>query len=173
MLLNQIQSSIRAKKLVYGELTDLEKQNIKRGYTELGFMATAAVLVSALSNLDDDDENWGTNFALYQAKRYQTEIEQWYPPAGISEMFRILESPTATARPLVKGYELFNQILLHSGYAVGLPIPEKAIFYQRRSGRYAKGDAKLRKHFEDLVPVWRGLTKTGNPLEAYNWFNQF
>ena len=172
-ILNQIQSSIRAKKLVYGELTDLEKQNIKRGYTELGFMATAAVLVSALSNLDDDDENWGTNFALYQAKRYQTEIEQWYPPAGISEMLRILESPTATSRPLVKGYELLSQSLLHSGYAMGLPIPEKAIFYQRRSGRYAKGDAKLRKHFEDLIPVWRGLTKTGNPLEAYNWFNQF
>ena len=172
-ILNQIQSSIRSKKLVYGELTDLEKQNIKRGYTEIGFMATAAVLVSALANLDDDDESWGSNFALYQAKRYQTEIMQWYPPAGISEMFRIMESPTATARPLVKGWDLFNQLLIDSAYRLGLPVPEEAVFYQRRSGRYAKGDSKLKKHFEDLIPVWRGLTKTSSPEEAYKWFTQF
>ena len=47
---------------------------------------------------------------------------------------------------------------------------KKDIYYQRKSGRFEKGDRKIRKKIQDIMPVWRGLTKTGNPREAYKWF---
>ena len=48
---------------------------------------------------------------------------------------------------------------------------EKDIFYQRRTGRYDKGDRKIRKQIEDLIPVIRGLEKSKTPEEATKWFN--
>ena len=81
-------------------------------------------------------------------------------------------SPTATARPIEKGLELINQIATDFGYFSGTApwIDEKDIYYQRKSGRFEKGDRKIRKKIQDLMPVWRGLTKTRNPREAYKWF---
>ena len=45
---------------------------------------------------------------LYQAKRYQTEILQWTPFVGTSEVFRMMRSPTATARPIERGLGLIR-----------------------------------------------------------------
>ena len=47
---------------------------------------------------------------------------------------------------------------------------EKDIFYQRDSGRYQKGDRKIQKQVEDLMPIFRGLNKSGSPEEAAKYF---
>ena len=39
----------------------MEQQNIKRTGTEFGSLAAAFVLIQALQNLDDDEENFATN----------------------------------------------------------------------------------------------------------------
>ena len=84
----------------------------------------------------------------------------------------MMKSPTATARPIEKGIDLLHQIGSELGYISGLApwVDEKDIFYQRRTGRFNKGDRKIRKDFEDLLPIWRGLTRTKAPGEAYKWF---
>ena len=130
---------------VYGTMTEMEQQNVKRTSVELASLLGAMALVAALANLDEEDESWLSNFALYQAKRYQTEIKQWtpLPGAGLSEAFRILQSPTATARPILKGGELLTQMIRETRYILGDPfIDDSAIFYQRRTGRFGKGDRK-------------------------------
>tara|TARA_R110001592_G_scaffold362251_1_gene675518 strand:+ start:7246 stop:11628 length:4383 start_codon:yes stop_codon:yes gene_type:complete len=166
---NLITESISEKSFAYGRMTELEQQNVKRTSVELASLLGAMALVAALANLDDDEESWISNFALYQAKRYQTEILQWTPLVGTKEAFRILQSPTATTRPILKGGELLGQLLSEVGYAVGLGNA-KEIFYQRKTGRFEKGDRKIRKHFEDLLPIFRGLQKSKTPQEAYKWF---
>ena len=166
---NLITESISDKSFAYGKMSEMEQQNVKRTAVELSSLMGAMLLVGFLADLDDEDETWLSNFALYQAKRYETEIMQWTPLVGTKEAFRILQSPTATARPILKGGELLNQLLSEGAYAIGLG-DQKEIFYQRKSGRYQKGDRKIRKDFEDLLPIFRGLQKTQTPQEAYKWF---
>ena len=55
-------------------------------------------------------------------------------------------------------------------YNVGMPIDEKSIFYQRKTGNYDKGDRKIRKHLEELIPLLRGLNKSSTPEEAVQYF---
>ena len=152
-------------------MNKIEQQNVKRAAVEFSSLLSAMALVAALANLDDEDETWISNFALYQAKRYETEILQWTPGVGTKEIFRMIQSPTATARPILKGVELLGQILDETRYFLGDPfIDEGAIFYQRKSGKYEKGDRKIKKDFMDLLPVFRGLNKSQNPRDAYKWF---
>ena len=170
---NFIAESISTKSFAYSKMTEIEQQNVKRTAVELSSLIGAMALVAALSDLDDEEESWINNFALYQAKRYQTEIKQWtpLPGAGLSEAFRILQSPTATARPILKGGELLGQMISEVRYVFGDPfVDDSAIFYQRRTGRFEKGDRKIRKDFEDLLPIFRGLQKSKTPEEAYKWF---
>ena len=168
---NFVAESISTKSFAYTNMTEMEQQNVKRTSVELASLMGAMALVAALSNLDDEDESWVSNFALYQAKRYETEIMQWTPLVGTKEAFRILQSPTATARPILKGGELLGQMLNEARYILGDPfIDDSAIFYQRRTGRFQKGDRKIRKDFEDLMPIFRGLQKSKTPQEAYKWF---
>lgn len=155
----------------YGKMTDMEKQNVKRSLVEFSAMIAAGVLVNALAGLDDDDENWAVNFTLYQAKRYQTEILQWTPGVGLKEAWRIMRSPTATVRPVEDAIDLIDQVFFKEvPHLIGVDIDPKKIYYQRRTGRFEKGDRKIRKKFEDLMPVWRGWTRTKTPGEAYKWF---
>ena len=156
---------------LYSKVSKMEQENIKRTSMELASIVAAGALVMVLTDLDDDEDNWLNNFMLYQAKRYQTEMLQWQPWFGFKESLRILQSPTATVRPILKGGELVSQIFNEIQYFLGSPfVDESAIFYQRRSGRFKKGDRKITKDFQDLLPIFRGLQKTFSPEEAYKWF---
>tara|TARA_R100000734_G_C3311300_1_gene102134 strand:- start:290 stop:1765 length:1476 start_codon:yes stop_codon:yes gene_type:complete len=170
---NMLRESVREKEMpqeVYSKLTDMEKQNIKRTVTDLTSLAIAGVIIGALSNIDDDEKTWATNFLLYQALRYRAEVQQWLPIYGTAEAIRILKSPTATARQIEKVQGLIDQVSLEFMYNVGIPINEKEIFYQRKTGRYNKGDRKIKKNFEDLIPLLRGLNKSASPEDAAKYF---
>ena len=171
---NNLMESIERKTApwtVYGEMTEMEQQNMKRAVTELAALISTFVLIGALTKIDDDEKTWVSNFMLYQATRYQMEILQWTPVVGTKEAFRIMKSPTATARPIEQGIELFDQILFQEmPYLLGFG-DEKDIFYQRRTGRYNKGDRKIRKKINDLLPVIRGVSRSKTPEEAQKWFN--
>lgn len=155
---------------VFDQLTEMEQENIRRVATQMGGLSAAFVLIAALSNLDEEDETWVTNFLLYQALRYQAEVQQWIPIYGYKEAFRIAKSPTATARQVEQTIKLFDQIKTDGLYYLGLPVPEKDVFYQRSTGRYQKGDRKIKKSIEDLLPVLRGLNKSKSPEDAAQYF---
>lgn len=155
---------------VFGQLTEMEQQNVKRTATELGSLAAAFAIIAALQELDDDEETFASNFLLYQALRYQAEIKQWTPLYGSSEALRIAKSPTATARQIEQTLKLFTQIKREGLYNLGFPVDETDIFYQRNTGRYKKGDRKIQKYVEDLMPVVRGLNKSGNAKDAAQYF---
>tara|TARA_R100000951_G_scaffold116176_1_gene126893 strand:- start:12486 stop:16859 length:4374 start_codon:yes stop_codon:yes gene_type:complete len=171
---NMLRESVANKEFIYTtykKMSEMEQQNAKRTGTELAAMVAAAALVAALANLDDDEESWASNFILYQAKRYHMEVTQWNPLGLGGETFRMMRSPTATARPVEKGIDLLQQLGNELGYITGMPwIDEGDVFYQRRTGRFNKGDRKIRKDFEDLLPIWRGVTRSNSPEEAYKWF---
>lgn len=160
-------------KSVFDNMSALEQQNVKRTAVELGSIVAAMAIVAALSRLDDDEETWVSNFVLYQAKRYQTEMMQWNPVFGYKDIFRIAKSPAATVRPLENGLGLIEQIAFYElPHAVGMPIDPKHIYYQRRTGRFNKGDRKIRKDIEDMLPIIRGIQKSKTPEDAIKWFSK-
>ena len=157
---------------IYDTMTDSEKADVKRTAVELSSIVAAAAIVAALSNLDDDEETWVSNFMLYQARRYQTEMMQWNPLFGYKDVIRMAKSPAATVRPLENGLNLAQQIFFYElPYIAGIPVDDKRIHYQRRTGRFEKGDRKIRKQVEDLLPIVRGIEKSKTPEEAFKWFN--
>lgn len=175
-LYNLMRESISNREFVstrYKKMSEMEKENVKRGAVEFASRFAAAALVMALANIDDDEETWASNFMLYQAKRYHSEIKMWSPEGLGGEFWRVLSSPVATARPVQAGFDLIFQLGTDLGYFAGLPwVEEKDVYYQRKAGRFKKGDRKIRKDFEDLMIGWRGLNKSfgEGPKEAYKWF---
>ena len=170
LLSESVVGGIKSPLGVYDNMSSMEQQNVKRTMVELSSLIAAMALVAALSNLDDDEETYLSNFMLYQAKRFQTEILQWTPIVGTKEAFRILKSPSATLRPIEQAGSLIENIGNELMHGIGIPVADKTIFYQRNTGRFKKGDRKIRKDFEDLMPVLRGLRTTQTPKEKYQWF---
>jgi hypothetical protein len=170
LLSESVVDGVKSPLGVYNYMSPMEQQNVKRTLIEISSLVAAMALVAALSNLDEEDETYLSNFTLYQAKRFQTEILQWTPLVGTKEAFRILKSPSATFRPIEQLGSMINSIGYELMNGVGIPIANKQLFYQRKTGRFKKGDRKIRKDFEDLMPILRGLRTTQTPKEKYQWF---
>ena len=75
----------------------------------------------------------------------------------------------ATTSFINKTRGLFDATKNLLGYTVGL-TGEEDIYYQRRSGKFQKGDLKFTKHFMSTFPVLSGLHKTSDPREALKYY---
>jgi hypothetical protein len=170
-----LRSSLMKHHNAYATMTDLEKQNVKRTMVEMGAFIGTVLIGMALSMGDDDEENgYATNFLLYQARRLQTELGAFTPIFGTREAVRLLESPTAGLRPIQGVIKLLDSTWKNGLYFAsgGNIIDEKDIYFQRRSGRFEKGDAKIWKDLSKMIPALNGLEKNKRPEELLQWFNK-
>ena len=156
---------------VWNLLTPSEKANVKRGGTQAVAMLTALILgnllIGAAADEDDEDASAMYIFWAYQARRLQTELGAFLNP---KEAYNILKSPSAAARPLMNLYDLTTQIAFKElPYALGADSLEKDIYYQRKAGRYDKGDRKVIAKFEKILPLWSGINKDAE--QAIKWFD--
>lgn len=158
----------------YATMTEIEKQNIRRTMVELGAFLSTIAIYMALSMDDDEEKNYATTFILYQARRLQTELGAFTPILGTREALRLLESPSASIRPIQNAVNLMESIWKNGLYfgSGGNIIDEKEIFYQRTQGKYKKGDLKIQKNVEKMVPIVNGFEKSKNADEALSWFNK-
>jgi len=150
---------------------ELQRQNIRRILHEQFYITMTGMITLILNGMmDDDDEydNWYTHMAIYQMNRLQTELKAF---RSVNEFGRIIESPTAAANLVKDASQLITATNNLAGYYMGWPtIEEKDVFYQRRSGKYERGDLKWVKELEDILPVISGIVKTGDPEEANKYF---
>ena len=150
---------------------ELQRQNIRRILHEQFYITMTGMITLILNGMmDDDDEydNWYTHMAIYQMNRLQTELKAF---RSVNEFGRIIESPTAAANLVKDASQLITATNNLAGYYMGWPtIEEKDVFYQRRSGKYERGDLKWAKELEDILPVISGIVKTGDPEEANKYF---
>ena len=165
---------IESLKLLVGKSknqNELQRQNIRRLLHEQFYITMTGMIAMILNGMmDDDDEydNWYTHMAIYQMNRLQTELKAF---RSVNEFGRIIESPTAAANLVKDASQLITATNNLAGYYMGWPtIEEKDVFYQRRSGKYEKGDLKFAKELEDILPVISGIVKTGDPEEANKYF---
>jgi hypothetical protein len=155
----------------YPTLTEIEKQNVRRTMVELGAYLSTIAIFMALSMDDDEEKNYATTFILYQARRLQTELGAFSNPR---EALRLVQSPSASIRPIENAVHLFDAIWKNGLYfsSGGNLIDEKHIYYQRTQGKFDKGDLKIQKSIEKMIPAVSAFEKSKNPQDALNWFNK-
>tara|TARA_R100000700_G_scaffold41277_1_gene61208 strand:- start:2140 stop:6672 length:4533 start_codon:yes stop_codon:yes gene_type:complete len=171
-----LRDSIKSQSNQYKNMSELEKQNIRRVAIEINSLAGSFLLSFAAALLiDPDDEepnSWATNFLLYQNRRLRSELLFYVNP---EETWRLTKSPTATVRPIENIFAfalstLENMYYFGTGNMGGL-IPEKNIYYQRKSGKNKKGELKWDNKLEKAVPILKGVGTSTTPGEAIKWFN--
>ena len=141
--------------------------NAFAGTLLLGFAAATLIDVD-----DDEPTSYAMNFLLYQNRRLQSELMFFINP---EETWRLLQSPSATVRPMENIGALLLSTLENIYYFgmgnLGGVIPESHIRYQRKSGTNKKGELKWDNKLYKMVPALKGIINSKTPGEAIKWFN--
>lgn len=138
------------------ELTDREKSNIRKVVAEFSLYTmtfTAAALLTSLGEDEPDEEMKNFIFVnSYFMKRTSSEIGFYWNPA---ESLRIMRSPAASVSMLEKSIHFLTQLITAPGetYETG-----------RRKGEY-----KLAKDTEDLLPILKQLNRHENIKETLSF----
>lgn len=144
------------------------KANMRRFYYELMAAQVATLLAMALSDMmdDDDDDSYVAHYVNYQLLRLRSEWAQFRS----TDLFTVVQDPTAVANPIIHLGEAIAATKDYLGYKVGL-VDEEDVVYQRRSGRYEKGDLKVVKEILDFAPGLRGAFTASDPEEAARYYD--
>jgi len=153
---------------VYAGMSKTEKQNMMRFMHEQGFVWMLSMLGTIVGGmLDDDDmESYAVDFMAYQALRLHSEMRAYTNPI---EFARILSSPSAVSTPIKNWWQLFGATKNLGLYYLGADN-EEDVLYQRRSGRFQKGDKKWNKEFLDVFPGAAGTFKSLDPAQAAKFY---
>lgn len=159
------------EKLKKGNLTKEERQNLARALHEQMIVLLTTITAMLIANISDDDEEntWTEGMIAYQALRLRTEFAAFLNPL---EFIRIAQSPMAAVRPIQNLAELAVSTFELMFYPTGI-VPEKEVFYQKKSGRFEKGDLKWVKDFTDVLPIVSGVFKSADPNEAAKFYDLF
>ena len=172
-----LRDSFKTQSNQYKNMSDLEKQNVKRVQIEIHALAGTFLLAlagAALIDPDDDEPNsWALNFLLYQNRRLQSELLFYVNP---EETWRLTKSPTATVRPL-ENIGSFMLATLENVYYFGTGnlgglVADKTIYYQRKYGANKKGELKWDNKLYKAIPAVKGIVNSKTPGDAIKWFNQ-
>jgi hypothetical protein len=143
-------------------LTAKEKSNLRKLVAEIGmFYSMVGMFALASATLDDDEDNWVTNMALYQMRRFQTELGFYFSPP---EALKILKSPAATTTTWQRVIKFGDQ-LIHVG-------DTDYTTYQVSSYGHKKGDSKIWSTFKALLPAVQGIERTQTPEQAIKYFDK-
>ena len=152
---------------VYGKMTEMERQNMRRVSINMMFYALAALIVMSLTGDDDDEDDWATNFAIYQAVRMQSELTQFI---SVKEFAKLAVSPSAGVKPGLRAIDLGEHFVTVSVPSFFTGDNSETV-YKRKSGIHQKGDSKLLAKIEALLPVIGGIEKSSDPKAAAKWFD--
>lgn len=81
--------------MAMSNLEDYERENVRKAWADIVFIAASFMLANLLNNLADDEDkkdNWGYQFAAYMGTRVELEAGAFVNPR---EVLSILESPAA------------------------------------------------------------------------------
>lgn len=154
----------------WDDLSDTEKANMKRFYTEAAMIVITFAMVAGLTMLaagtdDDDFAGFLIHSSLYFAKRLNSEVFAYINPI---DFMRITRSPSAATSTLETTFDLFYYLSVDP--MQNLLSGEEDVFsrYKRETGKFEKGDLKLNAAFQKLFGLHG---RTYNPEEAVKILN--
>lgn len=145
-------------------LTQVERANLRRTVIELGTWLTAMTAFAIVSGaMDDDDDSWFGNLALYELRRFQTELGFYI---DFSEALKIAKSPAATISTVQRFYKIGN-MLTHT--MIG---DSDYTHYQVSGHGHKKGDSKLWSSIKDVAPALHAIENAAHPEESIKYFDK-
>ena len=98
-------------KSTYNILPEYEKANIRRSLGELcGFLSAICMAVAARAILDDDDESFVGNLALYEADRLASESMQFNPYGVYAQGKQLWSQPIAATGAMSDAIASLGQV---------------------------------------------------------------
>jgi len=139
-------------KLNWKDLSPWQKANLKRAFGEVNafsILMLASYLLLPEGD-DKDDAPWNT---IYVLKRVQQELGffMWMP-----NTIDILKAPAASITTIEVFFKFLEQ------------LADPTEQYERKTGKYEKGDYKIEKRFKDLLPFKELWTRSEDKLK---WFD--
>lgn len=151
------------KKLQFGvmsgnwnELTDKERNNIRRTIIDISAMSLSIIASSILAGLAegaDDEDKKQYYAAAYLFRRFHSELRFYSDPR---EVFKILASPAASTRTIENFFHFTDQLIFHP--------TERYVRGDR------KGELKLKRRASKLLPVFSQLDR--NIIDTYKWLDR-
>lgn len=143
-------------------ITEQDRQNIRRAITEIGLGLIMFFIVGAIGGDDDEvsKNTYAENLLALEARRLQSEL--WFY-ANPLETIRIMRSP-AVAMSTIESLVKFGTGLVF--------IWGEEDVYKRDTGIHKKGDSKDWARFKKLVPGVKAFEATQTPEEMMKTFNR-
>jgi uncharacterized protein YjiS (DUF1127 family) len=152
-----------AAKGVYNELPDWKKANIRRTLTEVGYFLVVTGLGGIMAGLaGDDDDNWALNMTAYQLSRLSTEIGIFVPVWQMTEVMKIVKSPSAAVNTIDSLLGIVDTINPS-------PFNDDPFVSIYKSGR-RKGQLKLGVWTKKQVPFVNNIEMFFYPEERLKYF---
>ena len=159
---------IKSLRMNFSKLTDYEKTNIVRSFTEFAILVGTSLGILLLGKLPPDDKEkaeagymtWLDNQLLYHMYRIRNEVGSVTPsPMMIKEGLNILGSPFAAIRPI--------QSML-DGLKLALP---SSYTTEIKSGMY-KGHKRAYKYFWNLpvLSMYKQVQHFKDPTSLINYY---
>ena len=147
--------------LTGANLTEREREARAKAMGELLVMAAMFLIVAAVKGDDDDEPNqWLQNQVILQARRLGSDF-MFYLPINPMEPYRVLNNPSVSMAYYLKLVRFFKQLIV-------APTEQ----YERKTAGYEKGDYKLEKRFDDVLPVYNQIMNALYPEEQLSAYSK-
>jgi uncharacterized protein YbcI len=161
---SQLYTDLRQGKydLIFGgKLTPEQKQARAKALGEITVMISVFALYAALKGDDDDEPNsWAQDQMILQTRRLAGDF-MFFTPVNPYEWVRILQNPTVAISQVTRTSKFMHQLFTD-------PFEQ----YERASGYYEKGDYKLEKKFNDLIPIYNQIIRATTPEQQIKEYNR-
>ena len=132
----------------YHSLPEYDKANIRRSLGEITMVLSALFLaVAARAILDDDDESFIGNLALYEADRLASESMQFNPIGIYAEAGKLWSKPIAATSGI-------EDLLSSAGQLCKMLLEGDNYDSKFHSGRFS-GENKLTVYVKRRIPLYR------------------
>lgn len=154
----------------FNNLSDTEKEGVKRSFFDVLYLAAAMILINAL--LPDEDEGEEAGFlqwwTVLSLRKSFGEVVAYVPFFGIQDQLRTVNSPFVAARTVNNFLKLLAQA---TGY--DFEDGEWKMFeqYDRKYGMYEKGDYKIGARFDKVFPL-HNIIESAYPEELFENFEK-
>ncbi len=158
VFINKVLQGFKEKSLeAWNGATPEEREAIKKSLVEISAFITANILIFGLSGLDDDDE--ATQHVELQLRRFSDDVGFYM--GDVNALMRIMSTPAVSMGVAEKLGRAMKQLIF---------APTEV--YERKTGRYNKGDYKLEKDITDLVPILSKIYDIQDPESNLNFIKQ-